>query len=63
MIKAFLFILAVVNSDGSIDTHYSFVEKCPSQSEVTEMLKPLKNKGQILGWGGKCERYVIPPGI
>lgn len=58
MIKAFLFIIALVNTDGSVEVHHNFVDKCPTQQEVKDMLMPLKESGQILGWGGSCNRVT-----
>lgn len=63
MIATYLFIMALVMPDGEITVAHSFVNSCPSVEEVTKELQPLKDKGDILGWGGKCERIQLPTRI
>lgn len=54
MIKAFLLVLAFVYPNGRVEVHHTFVDRCPSQQEVKEMMRPLLETKEIIGFGGDC---------
>lgn len=50
----FVFIIAIVLPTGQIQVKHTLVPECPTQEEVAKVLGPMKEKGEILGWGGDC---------
>lgn len=54
MSQFFLLILAVVLPTGEVQVSHTFVSKCPTQEEVVAIMKPMKEKGEIIAWGGNC---------
>ena len=60
MIQAFIFIIAMVMPDGKVEVHHTLVPKCPTKEEVSKTMSPLKERGEILAWGGSCN-YLFPP--
>lgn len=54
MTTFYIFIIAVVLPSGEIQVKHTFVPKCPTQEEVVAVMKPMKERGEIIGWGGSC---------
>ena len=52
MTTFYIFIIAVVLPSGEIQVKHTLVPKCPTQAEVSAVLQPMKEKGEIIGWGG-----------
>jgi hypothetical protein len=54
----FIFIIAIVLPNGQIQVKHTLVPECPTQEEVVKVLGPMKEKGEILGWGGDCSPLI-----
>lgn len=50
----FLLIIAIVLPTGEIQVSHTFVPKCPTKEEVFAVMQPMKERGEISGWGGNC---------
>lgn len=60
MTKIFIFIIAIVLPSGQVKVSHTLVPKCPTQEEVSAVMTPQKERGEILAWGGSCN-YLLPP--
>lgn len=54
MTSFFILIIAIVLPTGEVQVQHTFVPKCPTQEEVTAVMKPMKDRKEILAWGGSC---------
>lgn len=54
----FLFIIAIVLPTGEMDIKHTIVPKCPTKEEVSQVMKPMQEAGDILVWGGTCDPLV-----
>lgn len=54
MTPFFIFIIAIVLPTGEVQVKHTFVPKCPTQEEVVAVMKPMKDRGEIIAWGGNC---------
>lgn len=54
MTPIFIFIIAIVLPTGEIQVKHTLVPSCPTQEEVSKVMKPMKDAGEIIGWGGDC---------
>jgi hypothetical protein len=54
MTPIFILIIAIVLPDGEIKVNHTLVPSCPTQEEIVKVLKPMKENGEIIGWGGNC---------
>ena len=54
MTPIFILILAIVLPNGEIQVKHTLVPSCPTQEEFSKVMKPLKDSGEIIGWGGEC---------
>ena len=54
MTPIFILILAIVLPNGEIQVKHTLVPSCPTQEEFSKVMKPMKDAGEIIGWGGDC---------
>ena len=54
MTPFYIFIIAVMLPTGEIQVKHTFVPECPTQEQVVAVMKPIKDRGEILAWGGSC---------
>jgi len=58
MTPMYLFIIAIVLSTGEMQIKHTIVPECPSKEEVSKVMKPMMESGEIKIWGGTCEPLV-----
>lgn len=58
MSPMYLFIIAIVFPSGEVQVKHTIVPECPTQAEVVAVMKPMKDKGEIIAWGGNCSSLV-----
>lgn len=63
MNPVFVFIIAIVMPSGEMQISHTLVPKCPTQEEVSAIMKPKKESGEIAMWGGSCAPLVPPTEI
>ena len=58
MSPMYLFIIAIVFPSGEVQVKHTIVPECPTQAEVVAVMKPMKDAGEIAGWGGSCSSLI-----
>lgn len=58
MTPMYIFIIAFVLPTGEMQINHTIVPKCPAQEEVVKVMKPMKDSGEILAWGGSCAPLI-----
>lgn len=54
----YLFIIAIVLPTGEVQVNHTIVPECPTQEQVIAVMKPMKDAGDIIAWGGNCSSLV-----
>ena len=54
MLKAFLFIVAVMMNDGHIEMRAVPVEACPQADKFSAGMDALQNLGKLKEWNAMC---------
>lgn len=54
MLKAFLFVVAIVTNDGELQMRSLNVEACPEQGAFSAAMDNLKAKGEMKEWNAMC---------
>lgn len=58
MTPIFLLIIAIVLPTGEVDVKHTIVPECPTKEEVVAIMKPMRDAGDIIAWGGNCTPLV-----
>lgn len=58
--SAYIFILAVLMSDGTFRINHVILPECPSQIEVNQFMEEKVKAGEVKQWGGTCTPLVDP---
>lgn len=58
MIKAFIFIVAIITSDGELQMRGLEVEACPEKESFAASMDAMKEKGELIEWNAIC--YELP---
>jgi len=58
MIK-YLFILAIINVDGSVKVDSSILDECPEKTLFTAQMEDKRIHRDILDWGARCYRIDV----
>lgn len=54
----FLFIIAIVLPTGEMDIKHTIVPECPTKEQVSKVMQPMKEAGDIVAWGGTCSPLI-----
>lgn len=58
MTQFYILIIAIVLPTGQVQVAHEFVPKCPTAEEIKAVVLPMKEKGEILAWGGTCSPMI-----
>lgn len=58
MIKAFVFILAIVTNEGKLEMRGLEVEACPVKETFAASMDAMVNSGKVKDWNAIC--YELP---
>ena len=59
MLKAFLFVVAIVSNDGELQMRAINVEACPEKGAFSASMDNLKAKGEMKEWNAMCIKLPV----
>lgn len=59
MVKAFLFILAIVTNEGKLQMRVVEVEACPVKETFSQGMSEMQKRGDFIAWNAACYRIPV----
>lgn len=56
--KAFLFILAIITNEGTLEMKAVPMDACPEKEPFIQAMEKLKKEGQFIGWNAICHEQT-----